>query len=246
MKLTYTTSIVIVREVSRLRLFMLLAAVLGLLAGFKAVTTLAPANLALLTGPGIVVVSLGIARRLGLSWADLGFSRETWRKGAGYAGVAIAFVAAAYLVASLLPGTSSAFPDARYQIAVGSALLLALVIVPLHTVLLEEIAFRGVLLGMFRRPLGVVLSSALFGLWHVLPGFQVPAQNQMVTSILGTGVGAQVLTLAGTVLFTGAAGVLFCELRRRSGSVLASVGLHWATNGLGILMSALLWAAKAV
>jgi uncharacterized protein len=39
-------------------------------------------------------------------------------------------------------------------------------------------------------------------------------------------------------LFTAAAGVLLCELRRRSGSLLAPAGLHWAVNGLGVLVSA--------
>jgi membrane protease YdiL (CAAX protease family) len=39
-------------------------------------------------------------------------------------------------------------------------------------------------------------------------------------------------------LFTAAAGVLFCELRRRSGSLLAPIGLHWAVNGLGVLVTA--------
>ena len=48
--------------------------------------------------------------------------------------------------------------------------------------------------------------------------------------------------MLGTVLFTGLSGVVFCELRRRSGSLLASAGLHWATNGLGVLTSAALWA----
>ncbi len=48
--------------------------------------------------------------------------------------------------------------------------------------------------------------------------------------------------MLGTVLFTGLAGVVFCELRRRSGSLLASAGLHWATNGLGVLASAAVWA----
>ncbi len=233
-------------EIGRLRLALLFVALVGLLAGFKAVTAFAPANLGLLMGPAVVAVSLGLARRLGLSWTDLGIARHTWRKGAVYAFVAVAFVAVAYFIGSKLPGTASAFPDARYHIAVGSALLLALVVVPLHTVLLEEITFRGVLLGMFRRPLGtvwaVLLSSTLFGLWHVLPSFQLDTQNQLVTAVFGTGVGAHVAMLAATVLFTGAAGALFCELRRRSGSVLASVGLHWATNGLGILMSAVLWA----
>ena len=37
------------------------------------------------------------------------------------------------------------------------------------------------------------------------------------------------------------AGVVFCELRRRSGSLLASAGLHWATNGLRVLVAGSLW-----
>jgi membrane protease YdiL (CAAX protease family) len=35
---------------------------------------------------------------------------------------------------------------------------------------------------------------------------------------------------------------VFCELRRRSGSLLAPAGLHWATNGLSVLASAAVWA----
>ena len=49
------------------------------------------------------------------------------------------------------------------------------------------------------------------------------------------------VAVAGTVLFTTAAGVLFAELRRRSGSLLAPMLLHWATNAAGVLGSALVW-----
>ena len=50
------------------------------------------------------------------------------------------------------------------------------------------------------------------------------------------------LTVLGTVAFTTLAGVVFCELRRRSGSILASAGLHWATNALSVLAAAAVWA----
>ena len=59
---------------------------------------------------------------------------------------------------------------------------------------------------------------------------------------VGKGRSGQVLTVLGTVLFTALAGVVFCEVRRRSGSVLASVGLHWAVNALSVLASAAVWA----
>jgi membrane protease YdiL (CAAX protease family) len=46
-------------------------------------------------------------------------------------------------------------------------------------------------------------------------------------------------SVVGTVAFTALAGVAFSHLRRRSDSVLASAGLHWATNGLGVLFGVL-------
>lgn len=203
----------------------------------------------LLAGPAIAIVLAGLARRIGLSWDELGMGRRTWRKGAAYGGVAVAVVAAVYLAGALLPFTRQAFLDVRYDVALTSALVTSLIIIPINTVLLEEIAFRGVLLGLLKRPLGttwaVGLSSSLFGLWHVLPSLRLGEQNQALRQFLGPGLGGQLLVIAGAVVFTTVAGVLFCELRRRSGSLLASAGLHWATNGLGVLLSSLLWAAKA-
>jgi hypothetical protein len=35
------------------------------------------------------------------------------------------------------------------------------------------------------------------------------------------------------------------ELRRRSGSVFASVGMHWATNALGVLFGVIAWRLAA-
>ena len=49
------------------------------------------------------------------------------------------------------------------------------------------------------------------------------------------------LTVLGTVVFTAVAGVVFAELRRRSGSVVAPLVLHWATNGLAVVAAARVW-----
>jgi membrane protease YdiL (CAAX protease family) len=103
-----------------------------------------------------------------------------------------------------------------------------------------------VLWGLIRRGRGTltatVVSSVLFGLWHVLPSLGLAADNQAIGSAVGQGTSGQAISVLGTVLFTGLSGVVFCELRRRSGSLLASVGLHWATNGLGVLAAASIWA----
>lgn len=84
------------------------------------------------------------------------------------------------------------------------------------------------------------MSSGLFGLWHVLPSLHLATAKPAVNSVVGdSGLGV-VLAVLGAVLFTAAAGVLFCELRRRSGSLLAPMGLHWAVNALGYLVGYLL------
>jgi membrane protease YdiL (CAAX protease family) len=82
----------------------------------------------------------------------------------------------------------------------------------------------------------------LFGVWHVLPSLGLATNNEAITGTVGTGRSAQATTVLATVLFTALSGVVFCEVRRRSGSILASAGLHWATNGLAVLASSAVWA----
>jgi uncharacterized protein len=82
----------------------------------------------------------------------------------------------------------------------------------------------------------------LFGLWHVLPSLGLSTSNEAISGTVGGGRSAQTTTVLATVAFTTLSGVVFCELRRRSGSVLAPAGLHWATNALSVLASAAVWA----
>ena len=49
------------------------------------------------------------------------------------------------------------------------------------------------------------------------------------------------MVIATTVLGTAIAGVLLAELRRRTGSLLAPMAIHWAANAIGVLASAWAW-----
>lgn len=200
----------------------------------------------LVTGPGCAAVLVAIARLAGLSWADLGLGRTAWRRGLTWAAVAISVAAVAVAAGAALPLTREAFRDSRYQLGLADALFTAFVLIPVGTVLVEEVAFRGVLWGLLRRVSGTfpatVASSLLFGLWHVLPSLGFAADNEAIGGAVGRGRSVQDVTVLATVLFTAVAGAVFCELRRRSGSVLASAGLHWAVNGLSVLASAAVWA----
>lgn len=190
-----------------------------------------------------VLVLLLLARAAGLTFDDLGLARGTWRRGIRWGLVAALVVLVLYVVALAVPAGRDAFLDQRAHLSVGGALYAALVSVPVGTVLLEEIGFRGVLWGMIFRLRGpvwaTVVSSVLFGVWHVLPSVGLGGNNRVVGEVYGSA--AWLVTLS-AVLATVLAGMVLAVLRWRSGSLLAPVGLHWATNGLGYLVGAAIWA----
>ncbi|MEV7617195.1 CPBP family intramembrane glutamic endopeptidase [Streptomyces sp. NPDC089799] len=218
------------------------------------VAVLAAANLAvhrwpgppgLLTAVAGTALLLAVLRWAGGTPADAGLAPDTLARGARWALVLIGLVAAVYLAAALLPATRVLFQDSRYEAMTGGEVLLrAFVLVPVGTVLLEETAFRGVLYGLVDRDHGAVrataVSSVLFGLWHVLPSLGLATAKPAVEGVFGDSAAGAALAVLSAVLFTAAAGVLFCELRRRSGSLLAPMGLHWAVNALGYLFGHLL------
>lgn len=195
----------------------------------------------IVTGPVGAAVLLLVARWAGLRWDDLGLARGTWRVGLAWAGVIIVVVTSAYAAAALFPPTRGLFEDDRVGATSSGTLALAVLVrIPFGTVLLEETLFRGVLLGLGAKTMGwwrsAVVSSALFGLWHVLPARGAADSNPGVIAVVQAGGGAGVpLAVAAAVIGTGLSGLAFCWLRIRSGSLLAPVGLHLAVNSVGYL-----------
>ena len=202
----------------------------------------ATARSRLVGGPVVALLLLTFGLAAGLSWADLGLAPESVPAGVAVGLVAGVVVAVAYGVALAVPRVRRAIRDERYRMPPGMAARTALVLVPLATVLPEEVAFRGVLWGQLAQWRGELWatagSAALFGLWHVLPALEMARRNVLLR---GRGGRTALLTIAATVVATAFAGVLLAELRRRTGSLLAPVGLHWAVNGLGVLAAAWAW-----
>jgi membrane protease YdiL (CAAX protease family) len=94
----------------------------------------------------------------------------------------------------------------------------ALVRIPLGTVVLEEVAFRGVLPAL----MSPVAASGLFGLWHVLPTARALRVN---------GVARSPWIIAAAVSVTAVAGHVLWGLRVATGSLLAPALVHAAANG---------------
>ena len=198
-------------------------------------------------GGSVLLLAVGLLD--GNSWTDMGLGWRYLLPGLIWAAAAIGLVTAVYVVGSLFRRTRAAFHDERMgEMSGGRLMFQALVEVPFGTVLFEEIAFRGVLFAMLARRYGliwaIVGSALLFGLWHILPSIGTHEQNPALGSVVGEGRRGNVLAVVLSVLTTALAGVLFAGLRVFSGSVLAPMGFHWATNGLGYAFSWVLIRAR--
>ena len=208
--------------------------VLTMMVGFQALTRGvegAPYIVAgIVTTAGLVVV----AWRHHLTWTSLGLGRSTWVTGLLWSLAIIVVVGVVIGIAGGIPRLRHLFADERITEVSGlETARKALLDIPLGTVLIEEFAFRGVLLALgtilWSTPWAVVWTSVLFGLWHISPALEMHDSHQATS-------GTPRLTVAGTVLFTGLSGVGFALLRLYTGSLFPPAALHWASNGTGVVV----------
>jgi membrane protease YdiL (CAAX protease family) len=191
-------------------------------------------------GLGLAACLLVIARVQGLTAADLGLARSTWPAGLRWGTAAATLVGAAYALAYLITPVRQALPQSDGEIG-GAALWAVLVVIPLGTVFPEELAFRGlvlVLLGRWYGVLtGILLSSGLFGLWHIVASLGGGPANAAIVGVVGGDAAGTVTRVIATVVFTTLGGVVLCWLRLRSNSLLAPLLAHWTINALGVIVT---------
>jgi membrane protease YdiL (CAAX protease family) len=186
---------------------------------------------------------VALALRSGVSWTDLGIDRRTLRRSALVGLLGAASVAVFFGVALAVPSWRPAFDDERAVLTLPAMLFHVLVRIPLGTVLLEEVAFRGVLPALLGggqrwRWWPVLGSSALFGLWHVLPSLRLVGDNAAVGAVFG-GASPAVVPILG-VLATTVAGVMLCAWRHAGRGLLSPMLVHLATNSGGVVLAWLL------
>lgn len=199
-----------------------------------------------LSGPPIVSVSIVTAALVLVAWtagatfADVGLGRADMRAGLLYGVGAFGIVLVILMVAAAVPVTNGFLRDSRAQID-GWQLLYELgVSIVLLTAIPEELAFRGILLGSGLRLWGPwrasLITSALFGLWHIEPTLQTMSGNRAIGTASASA-GGQALLVLGSVAVTFIAGLVFCALRLRSRSLIAPVVAHVATNGIALTVA---------
>ena len=186
----------------------------------------------------VAAILLVLARR---RVDDVALGLGEWRRGAAFGAVLAVATLAVMLVALAMPVFRQLYDDRRVDADLVNVLYQALVRVPFGTVLLEEVAFRSVVPALAAERRGVLrgslVASVLFGLWHVLPAWNLNEANQVAGDVFGSGVAGTALTVAFGVIGTTFAGLWWCWIRYRSRSILATVMAHTATNTIGYLLA---------
>ena len=196
-----------------------------------------PINLAL----GGLLVALG--RSAGLSASEMGLDPARVPDGTRHGVLAAGAVIAVAAAGAAWPRTRHLYVDEAVAAASPRrAAYEAALRIPLGTATFEEVAFRGVLDPLLARRLpgtaAALASSALFGLWHVVPTLD-RAPDRPTTAPR-----SRAVVLAGHVALTAVAGLGFRWLHERSGSLLAPVLAHAATNVAGYLAARLVRAGS--
>jgi membrane protease YdiL (CAAX protease family) len=171
-------------------------------------------------GRGYVPVNLATA---GVVVALAGPGRRGLAVGSPAVGVAAALaVLVAMGVVAARPRTRRLLADRRMAgVDARGTAWRALVRIPLGTVVLEEVAFRGVLPALV-SPAG---AAGLFGLWHIVPAAKTFDVNGFALSPR-----SRAWVLAGAVAGTAAAGLALWALRVAGGGLLAPALVHAAAN----------------
>jgi CAAX protease family protein len=216
----------------------------SLLAAYNVARTLwIPESWQLLTNVGVALLIGAIAWWSSVDTTELGLHRDHHPLGAIWGGGALLLVMAVVvgfaLVSEVRGSSQGALDDPRLQVPFLDMVYEVAFNTPLGTVVLEEFAFRGLLLALFLRHTSmwrsVLWSSLLFGAWHILPTLTTAASNGAMEQLASTPAGL-VLVVIGNVLSTAIAGAVFAYLRLRSGSLLAPALAHLATNDISFVV----------
>jgi uncharacterized protein len=188
----------------------------------------------------LTAVLVLIAWNAGATLPDLGLGREDVPSGLLYGAAAFGVVLLVLVVAAVIPATNGFLHDSRAQIGGGRLLHELGVSLVLLTAIPEEFAFRGVLLGsglkMWGQWRASLITSVLFGLWHIAPTLHTMTDNHVFRGASAS-TGGRVLLVLGAVAVTFVAGLAFCWLRLRSKSLIAPVIAHAATDGLALAVA---------
>jgi CAAX protease family protein len=191
-----------------------------------------------IAGAALIAISIAFARALGLDAAAVGLGRVGFARGAavgaglGSAGATMA-VGALRLIAPAIVGQQVEYAPLAQVTEIELARHVALLL-PLGTVIPEEVAFRGVLLGGLLRRMrqrdALIISGAAFALWHL--GVAIMTVDDTTLGSPSPWFAVAIVIALAVVLLGGSA---LAWIRLRTRSLATTIALHWVFNA-GLLL----------
>lgn len=177
--------------------------------------------------------------RAGASSAELGCDPDDLPAGLRLGAVTSGGVIAVVAALRALDRDGDRFRDHRVTDASRAEVLWHLLVrIPVATALVEELTFRGVILGLGLRRgdrrRALLVSSVTFGLWHVGAALH-PARTQATGEVVGHHAATTAAAVVADVVATTVAGFGFGWLRMRARSIAAPVIVHATLNASAYL-----------
>lgn len=177
-----------------------------------------------------------VYRLAGLNLADIGLSKSHLGSGLKLGLLSVFVIAVSFTILYLI--NQKIFGDSRYHQPLSTAFYSALLLVPLKTVIFEELVFRGIMPALLKG-FGInliyiaIVSSLIFGLWHL-----TSAPKSDAVSIAHF---SNWMIVLGVFIATSTGGAILYLLRYYSDSLIASMIVHWFVNGFAIVLTSLSW-----
>jgi CAAX protease family protein len=180
-----------------------------------------------------------VYRYANLSIEDVGLEKDKLQTGIKYGLACSVIIFAVLLLIFFIDPT--VFKDPRYHQPIITSVFSAIFIEPFKTVLFEELAFRGILLAILlkltnQKWTAVIVSSVLFGLWHVTSSAAIGNYHAASSLVIN-----RAYIMIAAVCITSLAGVILSELKLRSKSLAAPLVVHWVVDALSIVLAAISW-----
>lgn len=187
---------------------------------------------------GIMIV-YAAARSYGMGLTEIGFEKSrvsrNWLKGLGFGAV---IFTAAYLVEILILAAQNKFAAVQLYVSaytvngnVGDQTALIFFVICVIGNIINVIMEEGLFRGLFQKILehkysfivSAILSSILFGIWHII----APIRSYWDGSLGASGLMANIMMLTVT---SSLVGFKFCLLTKMTGSLYMAMGDHFVNN----------------
>ena len=200
---------------------------------------LVPRRYHMLLNLGIAMVAITLGFGFGLTPKDMGIAITTITSGILIAVAASLIILVATLIIAVIPPLRRYFLGDNLSNASGKLIAFeAGIRIPFSTALIEEVLFRGVLLGLLLSHhssiVALLYASVVFGLWHIFPTIATLEQNDATVKAIANKKHRKYAGVVGTVIITGVAGLLFGYLRILANSIIAPWLVHWTINASGV------------